>query len=58
MGLKTEGCEGEGDGNDFGKKTEGGEKRKKNKRTSFDLNQTKFMSELYIFLFHAEKTNT
>lgn len=37
-----------------------GEQREKrtNKRTSFDLNQAKFMSELHIFLFHAEKTNT
>lgn len=25
---------------------------------SFDLNQTKFMSELYSLLLHAEKTNT
>lgn len=45
------------EGGEGGRKTEGGAKRKKtNKRTSFDLNQTVF--ELCILLFHAEKTNT
>lgn len=52
--------EGEEGGREGGGRRQTGEQREKrtNKRTSFDLNQAKFMSELHIFLFHAEKTNT
>lgn len=49
------GREEEREGQRQGERRGNKDKRRAKKRTSFGPNQTKFMYELYIFLFHVEK---